>query len=404
MPEILTDEQAAAIWSGQTSSILGLEPTVVKTSEELAAEKLVADEKVKKEAETTTTTTVANKDLDNAFSTTEEVDEEETTTTSTETKKGRKPTDLVQLVNQLITEDILFAAEDDKGLVVELKTIEDAKNLIKANLEYKEKQSNENWRDDYKKGFSPQVQAVLHYAEQGAQSATQIAQLLGAIQQVEEAVELDLETPAGQEQAVRQTLKSKGFKDTYIDKQVNTLKDLGGDKLKEEAKELYPELVETRREQVKQVMANQDARRKEAEEASKIYVDTIRQTLDKDVIGGIKLSRDDKAKLYEAVTQPRYMSLNGSNTNLFVKTLEELQFGKNANYEQFMNIVQYTIDPKGFIEKLKTSVGNDIAESTFVKLKTSKSTTPNTDATDNASRSTSKKTLPKGDRFVNPYA
>lgn len=402
MPEILTDEQAAAIWSGQTSSILGLEPTTKTT--EVDTEKLAADEKLKKEAETTTTTPVVDKDLDGTFTTTEEVDEEDTTTTSTEAKKGRKPTDLLQIVNQLVAEDVLFAAEDDKGAVLELKTIDDAKNLIKANLEYKEKQSNESWREDYKKSFSPQVQAILHYAEQGAQSASQLSQLLGAIQQVEEAVELDLKTPAGQEQAVRQTLKSKGFKDTYIDKQVNTLKDLGGDKLKEEAEELYPELVQSRQEQAKRVIVDQETRRKDAEEASKIYVSTIRQTLDKDVVGGIKLSRDDKAKLYEAVTQPRYTSLNGTNTNLFVKTLEDLQFGKNANYEQFMNIVQYTIDPKGFIEKLKTSVGNDIAEATFVKLKTSRSTAPNTDAADNANRSTSKKTLPKGDRFVNPYA
>lgn len=422
MPEILTDEQAAAIWSGETTSILGLAKTPEVVAQE-AKVKADADAKAKIDAEAavkakvdaeakasaaTTVNVVDDKDLNNMFG---DKDEDDTTNTdagasTTDTKKGRKPTDLVQATNQLIEEGVLLAAEDDKGVAIEIKTIEDAKNVIKANLDYKEKQSNDGWKDDYKKSFSPQVQAVLHYAEQGAQSATEIAQLLGAIQQVEDAVELDPKTPAGHEQIVRQTLKAKGFKDTYIDKQVNVLKDLGGDKLKEEAEELYPELVEMRQKQVKQVIADQESRRRDAEEASKIYVGTVKTTLDKEVVGGIKLTKEDKAKLYEAVTQPKYTSLNGGPTNLFVKTLEELQFGKNANYDLFMNIVQFTIDPKGFTEKLKTSVGNELAEATFIKLKTSKTSVANTDASDavNRSSTTNKKTIPKREGFNNPYA
>lgn len=422
MPEILTDEQAAAIWSGQTSSILGLETT--KTPEELAAEKTKVDEAAKaaEAAKTVTTTTtdttttdtkkvVKDSDLDNVFTDkqddkTDDTDDDSTTTLTDTSKKGGgggRKTDLIQTVSKLIEEGVLFGYDDGS----EVKTVDEATQLIKDNFSNRDEADKEAWKKEYKESLSPQVQAMLHYAEQGAQSATQIADLLGAIKEVEEVAELDPKTPAGQEQIVRQTLKSKGFKDTYIDKQVNILKDLGGTKLQEEADELYPELAEMKSAQVKQRIVDQEERRKSAEAASKVYVSTVKSTLDKETVGGIKLSREEKAKLYEAVTQPKYVSLNGAATNLFVKTLEDLQFGEKANYEQFMNIVNYVIDPKGFTEKLKTAVTNDVTDATFRKLKTSKTTTANTDTSDTGTRTSStssgKKTISKSG-FVNPYA
>lgn len=409
MPEILTDEQAAAIWSGQTTSILGLEPTT-KTTEEIAAEaKAKADAEAAKVAATTTTDVkkVDDKALVGLFAEKEDEEVDDTTvidTTIGGKKPGRKPSDLVAGVNQMIEEGLLLAAEDDNGGTVEIKTIDDAKKIIKSNLEHKQVEAQENWWDEKKRAYSPQIQAILHYADQGAQSANEIVELLGAIKEVEDAAEIDIKTPGGAERAIRDTYKSKGFKDAYVDKQINVLKDLGGTKLQEEAAELYPELLAAKQELVKAQMQNQEQRRRDAEEASKIYVSTIKKTLDKDVVGSVKLAREDKAKLYEAVTQARYTSLNGTSTNLFVKTLEELQFGKNADYDHFMNIVQFAIDPKGFTEKLKTSVTNAVTDETFRKLKTAKTGTANTDAADTASRTQTKgKVIPKTG-FVNPYS
>lgn len=410
MPEILTDEQAAAIWSGQTTSLLGMEPTKVdpKVEEKKVDDVKKEDVKVEPKQEANKSA-VKEEDLDNLFSTEETILTDDTTsaddTNADSTgKKGRKVTDLVQIVNQLITEDVLSGYQDAEGNSVDIKTIDEAKQLIKDNLAESGKDKKEEWKKEYREEFSPQVQAILHYAEQGAQSATQLFQLMGAIQQVEEAVEIDMNTPQGHEQVIRQIYKAKGFKDSYIDKQVNILKDLGEDRIKVEAEELYPELVQAKQEQVKRVLAEQDVRRKEAEEASKVYVSTIKQTLSKDVIGGVKLSREDKAKLYEAVTQPKYTSLNGTATNLFVKTLEDLQFGKNANYDHFMNVVQYAIDPKAFVEKLKTSVGNDIADDTFRKLKTAKGTAATSVGDNTSDRSAlPKKGIKKGGDFVNPF-
>jgi len=408
MPEILTDEQAAAIWSGQTTSLLGLEP---EKKVDTPPPPVTKQEEPPKEP---VTTVVKDEDLANVFheDEEEEVEEQETPPATpanappAEKKPGRKASDLVTGVNQMIEEGLLLAADDGQGGIVEIKTIEDAKKLIKSNLEHRQEQDEEQWWESKKKAYSPQVQAVLHYADQGAQSASEVIELLGAIREVEEAAEIDIKTPAGAEKAVRETYRSKGFKDAYIDKQINILKDLGGSRLQEEAADLYPELLASKQALVEKSMTEKEQRRQEAEEASKVYVSTIRKTLDKDVIGAVKLTREDKAKLYEAITLPKYQSLNGSKTNLFVKTLEELQFGNNANYDHYMNVVQFAIDPQGFIDKLKTSVTNTVTEETFKKLKTAKATsatTNNDDANNRTQVGRTNKTLPsKG--FVNPYS
>jgi len=407
-PEILTDEQAAAIWSGQTSSLLGLEqtPPPAEKKEEKPEEQPQVPPKEKPQ--------VNEQDLDNLFH--EEEDEpnsdEDTPPTDTpsatpvvpEKKPGRKPADLVASVNQMIEEGLLLAAEDDSGQAIEIKTIDEAKKLIKSNLEHRNSEDQEVWKDEYKKSLSPQIQAILHYAEQGAQSATEIMGLLGAIKEVEDAAEIDIKTPSGAERAIRETYKSKGFKDAYIDKQINILKDLGMNKLQEEAADLYPELLASKKALVERNIAEQEQRRLDAEEASKVYVSTIRKTLEKENVGGIKLTREEKARLYEAITLPKYKSLNGTNTNLFVKTLEDMQFGKDANYDHYMNVVHFAVDPKGFIEKLKTSVTNAVTDETFRQLKTAKSTSANADNDPiNRSQLGNKKTLPRSG-FVNPFA
>lgn len=421
--EILTDEQAAAIWSGQTSSLLGMEQndsttTVTTTKVE------PAKEKVEVEDDTTEKVVVKEEELNNLFAEggAEEEDEQQNdkvltepkavttpakdaATATTTSKAGRKP-DTVSVVNRLVKDGTLFGYEDDKGDVVEIKTVEEAEKLIKDNLEHREKSSEEGWRDAYKKSFSPQVQAVLNYAEQGAQSATELVQLLGAIQNIEEVADIDIATKEGQEETIRQTLKSKGFKDGYINKQITTLKDLGDEKLKEAAEELLPDLNQMRQDRVKVMLEDGEKRRKSAEEASRVYVSTIKSTLDQETVGAIKLAREDKAKLYEAVTQPKYTSLNGTPTNLFVKTLEDLQFGRSKDYNHFMNIVHYSIDPKGFMEKLEKTIGNKLADDTYRKLKTAKSTSANASADDTregTGGSSQRRTLPKAG-FTNPYS
>lgn len=405
MPETLTDEMAALIWADMplpsTTNQVG-EPNKTDTTTEppkqddphtppvpgkadkitrmFAEDQEDEEEEDEEEDVQTTTDTIAGK-----------------TTTATEPKKGgRKPTDLVSTVSKLIEEGELFGYEG-----AEVKTNDEAIELLKLNLKEREKQAIDIGFTEKAKTFSPQVQAILQYAEQGAQSATQLMQLMGAMKEMEDLYEYDTDTPEGQESVIRQYYKSKGFKEAHIEKQLSRIKDAGDENLKEEAEAFLPELTSENEKKIEMKMREQEQTRRRAEEASKIYLTTVRETLSKDRVGDVPVTRDDKAKIFEAVANPRYTSLSGAQTTQFVKTLEELQFGKEGkNYEHFLNIVRYTIDPKGFIESLKSSVTNDVNAQTIRTLRTTKTTTPNT--VEPNTNTLQRKTIQRD--FVNPYA
>lgn len=414
MSEILTDEQASAIWSGQTASITGIkedpttvDPPVVDPAKAAPVIKQgdidpLADPKEDIKDDDITKALAGNLEP-------EEEDEDEDVTKpnpgeipaagKTEPPKtGRKPTDLVKFVNQLVSEEVLSGFANDKDEIEEVKTIDEAKALIKANLDDRENKSADKGWEKKLETYSPQVRMILHYADKGVQSANEIIELIGAIKSVEDVNDLTAETPEGQEAIIREAYKARGFKDSYIDKQVTTLKDL--DKLKENAEELLPEIKTLKVQEVQKRLAEQEDRDNMAKEASKVYFQTVKQALDKEEVNGMKLLKEDKSKIFGALADQSYISLNGERTNQFVKTLEELQFGKQANYEQFLNIVHYTVDPKGFIDKLKQSIKNDVTEATHKKLKTSKTSTPNSEVEDNRPA----KNVIKKSTFVNPYS
>lgn len=394
MEKILTDDQAAAIWSGDTSSLLNfsdsnepVEPLKTEENEDTPPV-IISDEEI-------------TKALHQAVEEDEDEDDEPIENLADDTKpelktdekrpKGRKPSDLISLVNELVEKEELFGFEEG-----EVKTIEEAKELIKLNLKEKEKVSSEKWWEEKTKSYSPQIQAILHYAENGGQD---VSTLINAISKVEETVSLDLEDESGQEEIVRQVLKLKGFDDEEIKDQIETLKDL--DKLKAKAEKFFPDLEKMREEQVSMILQEEELRNKQAKEASRNYINTIKTTLDKDNVGILKLEKDDKAKIFESLALANFTSLSGNRTNAFVKTLEELQFGKNANYEHFLNIVHFAVDKDGFLDKLKNSLKNELTETTVKKLKTAKTSTPTSD--EDSYTAPVKKNVIARDTFKNPY-
>lgn len=394
MAEKLTDEQAALIWAGETSSLQGMTENVEVSNVTEESSEIENSEVVKPK--------INEDEITNIFAEVEEDEDEEeveveeqtveTTPTTTVKPKGRKPVELVTLVNQLIEDNILEPFEDS-----EVKTIEDAKELIKSNLEARESVSEDKWWENKINKYSPQIQAILHYAENGG---TDVAPLLSAISKIEEVIDLDPSTDAGMEEIVRQTLKIKGFDDEEIADQISTFKDL--DKLKAKAEKFLPELKNLQQKQVTMLMQEQEQRQEEARKATDIYISTIKDTLDKEIVGGIKLQREDKAKIYEALAFPNKTSLNGVPTNGFVKALENLQFGKDQDYEHFANIVLFAIDKEAFLEKIKVTIKNEVQTDTAKKLRSSKTTTANTEQ-NFESKQLPKKTGINRDSFKNPF-
>ncbi len=403
--QLFTDEMAAAIWGGgDTASLAGLEvkdPPVEaaandddKKIDPITDDKLVNiwgpkteedDDEPPAKTDPPAKTTAAAQPATATHA----------TAAAAANKGGRKP-ELVSFVNKLVEEESLLGFDGQ-----EINTVEDAKELILQNLKQKEKDAYESGYEERKKAFSPQVQAVLHYAENGAQSAEELLDLLGAIKGVEDIEDFKTDTPAGSENVIRQALKAKGLKDKYIDSQVGMLKDLGPEKLKAAADELLPEIEELKQKDVQQKLQAAQVRRQDAEEASKGYINTITKALSEDKVGKLQLQREEKSKLFAALAKPSFTSLSGKPTNQFVKALEDLQFGQTANMGLFLNIVHHAIDPEGFMEKLKTTITSEVASNTQRELRLAKSNKANTNQEPNRDVAP-KKTINKD--FVNPFA
>lgn len=136
-------------------------------------------------------------------------DQTDTNKTSEEKKTpGRKTSDLVSMVNDLVEAKDLFGFEDGP-----VKTIEEAKELIKLNIEQTKKTNDTDIWQEKIKTYSPQVQAILHYAEQGGSDVTP---LISAIAEVERTTNFDLETENGQEQIISEYLKFTGWAEEDI--------------------------------------------------------------------------------------------------------------------------------------------------------------------------------------------
>jgi hypothetical protein len=405
-PQTLTDEQAAAIWSGDTASILDYGQTgnadAGKTEDAIQTNQPTEPDNVEAPVSDDEISNIwKGKDEDDEESTESQEPDNQDTSKQTpattgdatpEVKRGRKPSDLVNMVNQLVEEEILFGYEQG-----EVKSIEEAKELIRENLNYKEEKAFETKWKVKLESYSPQVQAIIHYAEKGGQDITP---LLSAIAEVEKSSEINIEEETGQEEVVRQVLKLKGFDDEDIKDEIETLKDL--DKLKAKATKFLPELNKAKGQQIQMMLQEQEERDRQASEAAAIYVQTIQQTLDKDQVGDVKLKREDKYKLMEALAEPKYRSLNGYRVNEFVKRLEDMQFGKKADYDHFLNLVHFAVDKQGFMEKLKEAIKTEVTSQTVKTLKTAKSSSAN--SPQDSEPSEPRRNTIQRSGFKNPYS
>jgi hypothetical protein len=346
--ETISQDQLSAILSGKADSVI-----IPKETEEKVEEKEEKEEK----------STAFKKPIDEDFKWTDlekEIDEDDKTETG-ETSKvdGKKSEPFLSVLNDLITSGDLVGFEDG-----EIKSVDEAKELIRLNVQEAKKSGFEDVWKDKVESFSPQVQAILRYAETGGQD---ILPLLNAISKVEEVSNFDVETEEGQEEILKQYLKVQGWDEDDIKEEIETAKDLN--KLKSKAEKFLPKLDQMHQQRVNQMMEEQAEADKEAEQARQTYLTTIRTTLSKDKLADIKLGREDKALLWDSLTDIKYKSWSGQPTNKFFKKLEEIQAGKTADYDHFLEIVHMTVDPKGYKEKLKEQLKTETTVETARKLK-----------------------------------
>lgn len=306
------------------------------------------------------------------------------------TKPGRKTTDLISVANELIEEGLLFGFEDGAP-----KTIEEVKELIKLNLSQKEKLTEDKVWENKVAQYSPQIKAILDYAEKGG---TDASPLLAAISEIERTGDFDIEKEKDQEDIIKEYLKVSGWDESDIKEEIETAKDLG--KLKAKAEKFYPKLNQMNQERIQMIMQEQEEAKAQAENTRKQYLGNLKTNLDKPKVGEIKLEKSDRAALWDALTNIKYTSWNGQPTNGFFKKLEELQTAKDGNYEHFLEIVHLATNREAFINKIREEIETKQAGETARKLKieSTKKASTETEITDEAP---AKNTIRRA--FKNPW-
>lgn len=357
----ISQDELSQILGGNVDSILTPENKEEVKKEE-KKEEPVKQQGFKKRIDTEFSWTDFDKEEEPEESEEKKDEIESTNVTHTEAEKkspGRKTSDLVSMVNELVEAKDLFGFEDGP-----VKNIDEAKELIKLNIEQSKKTNDDDIWQDKIKTYSPQIQAILHYAEQGGQDVTP---LISAIAEVEKVGNLDIESEDGQENIISEYLKSTGWSEEDIKEELEIAKDLG--KLKTKAEKFLPKLDQMKQQRIAAMMQDAEVRQKQAEEARRSYLSTIKDTLDKEKLGELKLVRQEKALIWDGLTDIKYTSWSGQPTNLFFKKLEEMQAGDKADYDHFLEIVYHTLNRKAFKDKLKEETKNSEVASTVRQLK-----------------------------------
>jgi hypothetical protein len=150
---------------------------------------------------------------------------------------------------------------------------------------------------------------------------------------------------------------------------------------------------------VQMKLEEQNEQERLIEETRKTYLNTIQETLQAESLGDIKLTRQEKGKIWNAVADINYRSFNGTPTNAFYKKLEDLQVGKTADYNHYLSLVYHAIDPEGFKQKLIDELKTQVSAETAKKLKITN--TKPSGSTTIATETSSKPVIKRG--FRNPF-
>jgi hypothetical protein len=282
---------------------------------------------------------------------------------------------MVQLTNRLIEEGLIkpFEGED-----LENFTEKDFIELFQVNLQEREKKVAESVPGEFFNSLPRELQYATEYVAQGG---TDLKGLFRTLAASEEVKSLDPETERGQEMIIKKYLQSTNFgTPEEIDEEIDTWKDLG--KLEEKALKFKPKLDAIQEKSIKQQIAKQEAMKRQQEEASYAYMESVYSTLETGDLNGIKLPSKVQNMLYAGLVQPNYPSISGKNTNLFGHLIEKYQFVE-PNHGLIAEALWLLADPQGYKAAQAGNVKNEAAQEMYRKLKTeeqhSKSSSSNTE-------------------------
>jgi len=329
---------------------------VVKTAEEIEAA-TTADEEAAKKAAAVAEGKAALEELDN-------LGEEEIKKSA---GVGRPKTDkdaLYQMTKKLIEKKLLTPFEDEKPL--EEYTLADYEELYEANDTEKQRKLENEVPTKFFNALPDKLKFAAKYVADGGQDLEGLFFHLG---QAERVAKLDPGTDVGSEAIARQYLQSTEFGDaTEIEEQLDEWKDTDG-MLEKKAAQFKPKLDALQEKYIAYKVQEQEELRKDQIEQSQHYMKNIYEVLEPGELNGVKLDKKTQSLLYVGLTQPKFATPNGKQTNLLGHLLDKYQFTE-PRHDLIAEALWLLADPEGYKAKLREGGKKEAVTEAVRKLKT----------------------------------
>lgn len=293
--------------------------------------------------------------------------------TSTSGRKKIEKSGLVSVVNDLIKDNIFLPFDEDKPL--EDYTVQDFKDLIKANIEEKEKAIRETTPKEFFEALPDELKYAAEYVAKGG---SDMKGLFKALAYVEEYKDLDPANDSHQEMIVRQYLQATNFAggdQALIEEQLQEWADTN--LLGKKATQFKPKLNEMNEQIVKNKIKQQEDFKKIQDERREAYMQNIYAVLKPGELNGVKLDAKTQNLLWEGLTSARHDSISGKKTNMLGKLLEEYQFGEKPRYDLIAEALWLFTNPEEYKNHIKDIAKKEEVAKTVRTLKTEEKNSKN---------------------------
>lgn len=284
-------------------------------------------------------------------------------------KAGRKKVDksgMVETFSKLMDEGLIVGFDDDKPL--EEYSLKDWKELIQANFEEKEKAIREQTPKEFFESLPDELQYAAEYVAKGGKD---MKGLFRALAQVEEQRSLDPRNEDHQEIIVRQYLSATNFGNgdqALIEDQVEEWVNNGT--IAKRANQFKPKLDDMQNEVLRGKLEQQEQFKVKQQKQKEAYMENIYNTLKPAELNGVKIDKSRQKFLWDELTGLKYESMQGRQTNLLGKLLEDYQFGETPRYDLIAETLWLLSDPEDYKESIRKQAKAEVTQETVKKLKT----------------------------------
>lgn len=273
---------------------------------------------------------------------------------------------MINVLKKMMDSGKIIGFDDETPL--ENYSVEDIEELLEANLNAKEQQAMGAVSKDFWTSLPEELQVAGKYLADGG---TDLKHLFKVLAHTEEVKQIPIDDERGQEIACREYLRATNFgDDDDIEEEINAWKDRG--ELENKAKKFKPKLDQMQDQIIQQKLQQQEAIKRQRDDAAKNYMETLAGTLDKGELSGVKLDRKTQNFLWSGLLENNYPSVSGRPTNLFGHLIEKYQFVE-PRHDLIAEALWLLADPDGYKAKVRQIGSNTQAEKTVRMLKTEQS-------------------------------